>query len=311
MKQNILTITFNPSVDKSSRVDKIVPEKKLRCISPIYEPGGGGINVSRALKRLGVEADTFFLSGGRAGDLLGQLLENEAIKSLPFPIAGESRENFIVVDESNGQQYRFGMPGSNISEAEQNNILRYFDEKGSLPSFVVISGSLPPGMSNIFLRKLISSFKRKGSKVIVDTSGEALKEAANENVFLLKPNLGELAALTGKEEIDGASIIDAAKTLIHQKMAEVVVVSLGAKGALLCTVDEYFLVHAPLIKVRSTVGAGDSMVAGMVYVMANGGGFKEMLQMGVACGSATTMATGTGLFKKENVESLLEMIKSH
>lgn len=310
MKSSILTITINPSVDKSSSVKKIMPEQKLRCASPVYEPGGGGINISRALKRLGTEAETVFLSGGRTGNLLEELLSKEKLNTNVFSVEGETRENFIVVDSSNQQQYRFGMEGKAISEEEQTNFLKFL-EQIETPDFVVISGSLPPNVSTDYLRKLIKYFKQKSSKVIVDTSGKSFQEAANEGVYLLKPNIGELASLTGKSDLDSASMQEAADQLISEKKAEIVVVSLGGKGAFLCSEKEKIWVQAPLIKVRSTVGAGDSMVAGMVSVLLKNGSYQEMLQMGVACGSATTMATGTGLFKKEDVDYLFQMISKH
>ncbi|MCG2793968.1 MAG: 1-phosphofructokinase family hexose kinase [Weeksellaceae bacterium] len=311
MTSSILTITLNPSVDKSSTVDKIIPEQKLRCTTPVYEPGGGGVNISRALKRLGVDAETIFLSGGRTGTLLEELLKKEMLTIKAFAVKGETRENFIVVDTSNQQQYRFGMDGDAVSEEEQAAFLIFLQELNFTPKIAVISGSLPPNVAPSYLKKIIANFKEKGSKVIVDTSGEALQAAAEESVFLLKPNIGELAALTGKQELDTQSAQAAAYELIKAKKAEVVVVSLGAKGAFLCSEKEQIWLHAPLIKVRSTVGAGDSMVAGMASVLLQNGTYKEMLQMGIACGSATTMATGTGLFKIEDVEFLKHLISHH
>lgn len=303
MPQTILTLTLNPTVDKSSSVERIVPEKKLRCESPKYEPGGGGINISRALKRLGVKAETVFLSGGRTGALLENLLKEEGVKIKPIAFQGETRENFIVVDASNGHQFRFGMPGDPIPAKEQAGILTEI-ENITVPDWVVISGSLPPKVSPSFLRKLIRHFKSSGSKVVVDTSGDALHAAVDEGIFLIKPNLGELASLAGKKELDKSSAEKAAQKLIKEGKAEVVVVSLGAKGAFMCTADEKIWAASPVVKVRSTVGAGDSMVAGMISVLAKGGTYAEVLEMGVACGSATTMAEGTGLFQRKDVDRL-------
>ncbi|MGK6351075.1 1-phosphofructokinase family hexose kinase [Parapedobacter sp. DT-150] len=304
MKHSILTITLNPTVDKSSSVDQIVPDKKLRCAEPKYEPGGGGINVSRALKRLGLEAETFFLSGGRTGALLEELLQAEDIPMHPFTVPGETRENFIVVDLSSNRQYRFGMPGEEVATKDQAAILKAVGDLTPFPAIVVISGSLPPEMPTAFLRQLITQSKEKGSKVVVDTSGQALQEAAAEGVFLLKPNLGELAGLTGKDELDSASAEAAALKMIGEGKAEVVVVSLGAQGANMYSATERLHVGAPVVKKRSTVGAGDSMVAGMVSVLATGGSYEEMLRKGVACGTATTMVAGTGLFAREEVDRL-------
>ncbi len=304
MIKNILTITLNPTVDKSSAVDKITPERKLRCEPPKYEPGGGGVNVSRALSRLGIQSDAFFPSGGRTGKLLEELLKKEKVSILPFELEAETRESFIVVETSTNQQYRFGMPGSAIPEEAQERIFTSIMNLSPFPDLVVISGSLPPDMDASFLRRLIKSLKEKQAKVILDTSGEALEEAVAEGVFLLKPNIGELAKLTGAESLDNESADEAAKELINKGKAEVIVVSMGPQGAHLVTKDMNRHIPAPSVKKLSTVGAGDSMVAGMVSVLAEGGDFCDMAMKGVACGTAATMNPGTGLFKVDDVNRL-------
>lgn len=300
----ILTITLNPTVDKSTSVANIKPEKKLRCTTPKYEPGGGGINVSRGLARFGIQSTALFTSGGRTGELLQELLEKENIGTLPIAISVETRENFIVVDTSHNEQFRFGMPGEAITSKDVETIDNEINSLSPFPEIVVVSGSLPPGIDAAYMRTLVKNLKAKGAKVIVDTSGEALTEVLKEGVYLLKPNLGELGSLTGNDILDNDSADEAAKQLIDEGKAEIVVVSLGPQGAYLVSKDECIHVPAPSVKKRSTVGAGDSMVAGMVSVLAKGGALTEMARMGVACGSAATMSEGTGLFTKENAEKL-------
>jgi len=308
MIKNILTITLNPTVDKSTTVENLKPEKKLRCTPPKYEPGGGGINVSRGLARLGINSVALFTSGGRTGELLEELLKEEKVTTSTIPTAAETRENFIVVDTSHNEQYRFGMPGEDITPDEVKDINTIIDGLSPTPEIVVISGSLPPGIEPAFMRTLVKGLKDKGAKVIADTSGEALAEVLKEGVYLLKPNLGELSALTGMKELDNESADEAAKQLIDEGKAEIVVVSLGPQGAYLVSKDENIHVPAPSVKKLSTVGAGDSMVAGMVAILAQGGSHKDMARMGVACGSAATMSTGTGLFTKENAERLYKWL---
>ncbi len=304
MKKSVLTITLNPSVDKSSSVGGIIPEKKLRCNSPKYEAGGGGVNVSRALKRLGISSDTFFTSGGRTGRLLEELLQAEQLNIFPFHIAAETRENFIVLDTSNNKQYRFGFPGEVLTKEEQNEILKSVEGVNPFSDFVVISGSLPAETDSSFMKQLVNTCKSKGSKVVIDTSGEALKTAVEEGVFLLKPNIGELAILEGKDKLEEADVDQAAQIIISQGKAEIVVVSLGSQGAILFSATEKIQIAAPHVEVKSTVGAGDSMVAGMISVLVKGGDYREVLSMGIACGSATTMTEGTGLFTRENAKHL-------
>lgn len=308
MTKNILTITFNPTVDKSSTVDAIKPEKKLRCAQPVYEPGGGGINVSRGLERLNISSTAFFTSGGRTGEMLEKLLHKENIQTLPHKVTGETRENFTVVDTSNNEQYRFGMPGEIVSPQECNIMLDAILNLSPFPEIIVISGSLPEGMEPAYLSKLIKELKKKHAKIIVDTSGDALTEALKEGVYMVKPNLGELSRLSGKEELDNESADEAARQLINEGKAEIVAVSMGPQGAYLITKDEAIHVPAPSVRKLSTVGAGDSMVAGMVSVIAKDGSLTEMARMGVACGSAATMSKGTGLFTKENAEKLYKWL---
>lgn len=306
--KNVLTITLNPTIDKSSSVDRIAPEKKLRCEMPVFQPGGGGINVSRGLIRLGVDSTAFFLTGGRTGEQLVELVEEEHVKVKAFPVSGNTRENFIVVESSTNQQYRFGMPGNEVTEEEQNSILETISSMDPFPDIVVISGSLPPGISAACLRRLVRMMKERSANVIVDTSGDALKEVLEEGVFLVKPNLGELANLTGIESLDNDSADEAAQELAEAGKAEVVVVSMGPQGAYVVTKDLKEHIPAPAVKKLSTVGAGDSMVAGMVAVLANGGDCSEMARMGVACGTAATMNPGTGLFKKHDADRLFNWL---
>jgi 6-phosphofructokinase 2 len=308
MIKNILTITLNPTVDKSTTVDTIKPEKKLRCTQPKFEPDGGGINVSRGLARFGINSTALFTSGGRTGGLLQELIEKEEVHILPIDVTAETRENFIVVDTSHNEQYRFGMPGEDITAKEVETIDNKINALSPFPEIVVVSGSLPPGIDAGYMRTLVKSLKAKGAKVIVDTSGDALTEVLKEGVYLLKPNLGELGSLTGNNDLDNDSADEAAKQLIDEGKAEIVVVSLGPQGAYLVSKEETIHVPAPSVKKRSTVGAGDSMVAGMVSILAKGGSLTEMARMGVACGSAATMAEGTGLFTKENAEKLYKWL---
>ena len=304
----ILTITFNPTVDKSSTVASIKPEKKLRCTDPVYEPGGGGINVSRGLKRLGADSLALFPCGGRTGELLKELLEKEKLETLPVAVSAETRENFIVVDKSSNEQYRFGMPGDEITDKETQMLDDAIMGISPFPEIAVISGSLPEGISTEYLINLFKTLKSKNVKVILDTSGDALTEALKEGVYMVKPNLGELSKFVGKEELDNESADEAAKQLIDAGKAEVVAVSMGPQGAYLVSKDETVHVPAPSVKKLSTVGAGDSMVAGIVSVLAKGGSLTEMARMGVACGTAATMSKGTGLFTRENAEKLYKWL---
>ena len=305
----IVTLTINPAVDKSTYVDEILPDHKLRCDAPVFEPGGGGINVSRAIKRMGGESLAYYLAGGSTGNVLCQLLDKEGLTHIPIPSIKWTRENFAVTERVSEKQYRFGMPGSEIPEEEWKYSLIKFEKTTPKPEFIVASGSLPRGVPNDYYARVATIAKNMGAKLILDTSGEALKKAAGIGVYLLKPNASELAKLAGKEELEEHELETFAQQLVHDGMCEVMVVSMGAKGAMLVTKDQVEYVAPPEIKPKSTVGAGDSMVAGMVYTLAQGWPLCEVIKYGVAAGTATTMTPGSELCNKEDIEQIYAWLK--
>jgi len=305
----IITITFNPAIDKSTVVEALLPEKKLRCQSPVFEPGGGGINVARAIKRLGGDAMALYPSGGHTGLFLNQLLLDEGINTIGIKIAGFTRENFIVREEASNLQYRFGMPGSPMKLEEWQEILKVTEGLKDV-QYIVASGSLPPGVPLSVFSSLASLSIKMKSKLVVDTSGEALKEAAAIGVYLLKPNLGELATLIGKERIETDEIIPVCREIINKGKASIIVVSMGEEGAVLVNADSTFRAKAPHIERKSTVGAGDSMVAGLVYSFSQNKSLLECLRYGVACGTAATMNAGTELCRLDDVKSLINRMNS-
>lgn len=238
--------------------------------------------------------------------MLEELLQKEEINDQPVPVKNPTRENFIVVNTSDNQQYRFGMPGAEIYPEEEKQIL---DEIKRLPAdYIIASGSLPKGISTDFYAKVAVHAKSIQAKFIADTSGEALQKAVDEGVYLLKPNLGELSKLVGVQSLDDDTAAEAAKKIIKKGKCEIIVVSMGAQGAYVVSKDQSHFIHAPVVKKLSTVGAGDSMVAGMVYALQDGRTLKEAVSMGVACGTAATMNPGTELFKKEDAEKLYQNI---
>lgn len=304
----IITLTFNPCVDKNTVISGLVPEKKLRCSAPQFGPGGGGINVTRALKSLKSESRAVYPCGGYSGQFLNHLMEAEGLTFTAVPIKHHTRENFIVFDEASGHQYRFGMPGNGIEEAEWKALLAEIE--GAEADFIVASGSLLPGMPVEIVGYVAQIAKAKGARLILDTSGEALRKALDVGVYLLKPNLGELSSLVGKEEVNLETVDRLGREIISRGQCEIIVVSLGEKGAKLITEEESFLVAAPEVEQVSTLGAGDSMVAGMVLALSQNKSLEEVLQYGVACGTAATLTHGSELCRKADVEKLLGIINA-
>jgi len=302
--KTIVTLTLNPAIDKNSSVESVAAERKLRCEKPVCQPGGGGLNVSRAVKRLGGESLAVYASGGTLGRMLEDLLEAEKINHRPVRIRGMLRENFIVYERSSSQQYRFGMPGPEMSEKEWRACLEAVTGLDP-PGFLVASGSLPPGVPDDFYARLVAAFAGTGTRIIVDASGEPLEKAAEAGVFLLKPNLRELEMLSGEALIhERSGIEDAARGLIQGGKTDYVVVSLGAQGALLVGRDDCLRIPAPTAPIKSKVGAGDSMVAGLVLRLAEGARMNDAAAYGVAAGSAAVMTPGTELCRKVDADRL-------
>ena len=306
---SIITITFSPCIDKSTAVPALVPEKKLICTSPKLEPGGGGINIARAIKKLGGAATAIFPSGGYTGKYFNYLLEKEHINAVIIETANETRENIIVVDQANNNQYRFGMPGTALAETEWRKCLQAIEEISDV-EFIIASGSLPPGVPDNIYALLAKIAKTKKAKFIVDTSGDALKQAIAEGVYMLKPNLGELSYLAGKKELQVDEVKNVAREIITKGECEVMVVSMGAAGAMLVTDEIAEIFTPPAVERKSTVGAGDSMVAGIVFYLALGKSLLQAVQYGVACGTAATLNAGTELCKKDDADRLFPLVQS-
>jgi 6-phosphofructokinase 2 len=306
---DIVTLTINPSLDKSTQFTGLVPEQKIRCESPRYDAGGGGINVSKAILRLGGESLCVFTSGGSPGIKLEELVQKEGITIKTIPTQNWTRENFVALDTNTNAQYRFCFPGEPISDVEKGTILQTFQELKT--NYLVASGSLNEGLSADFYQQIADFSKISGTKLIADTSGEALKKVLEKGVYLAKPNIGELAKLIGVEHLEINEVAPAARKLIEKGSAEIVVVSLGAKGAVLVTATQTEFIPAPNVVKKSTVGAGDSMVGAMVWALAQNKPLKEVVQWGVACGSAATMNEGTQLFKLEDAKRLFEELKDN
>ncbi|HSN61506.1 MAG TPA: 1-phosphofructokinase family hexose kinase, partial [Ferruginibacter sp.] len=242
------------------------------------------------------------------GQFFNHLLEKENIASVIIKTSNETRENIIVLDESTNNQYRFGMPGTKLSEHEWKECLREVEKINDV-EFIVASGSLPPGVPLDIYAQMAKIAKNKKAKFVVDTSGEALRYAADEGVYLLKPNLGELSSMAGKQELQPEEIKDIATGMIDTGKCEVMLVSMGAVGAMFVTHNIAEIISSPPVVKRSTVGAGDSMVAGIVYYLSIGKSLEEAAHYGVACGSAATMNPGTALCSRQDADRLYTFIR--
>lgn len=305
---SIVTLTMNPAVDLAADTDRVEPERKLRCSAPRRDAGGGGINVARVLRRFGRDSTALYPAGGVTGDILHGLLEREGVGSVPVPIAGETRENVTISEPGTGAQYRFVLPGPELTENECRASLDRLAELAG-PGFVVASGSLPPGVPPALCREVVSIAAGQGARAVVDSSGGALAAALEEGVFLVKPNLRELSDLTGRTLETESEWAGAAADLVERGAAEVVALSLGHRGAMLVSRD--LRLYAPAISIEpvSAVGAGDSFVAAMVWQLDAGADLARAFAYGVAAGTAALLTPGTELCRPEDVERLSREVR--
>ncbi|ELQ6021898.1 6-phosphofructokinase II [Cronobacter turicensis] len=300
----IYTLTLAPSLDSATMTPQIYPEGKLRCSSPVFEPGGGGINVARAIVHLGGTATALFPAGGATGEHLVSLLNDEHVAVETVSAHDWTRQNLHVHVESSGEQYRFVMPGATINDDE----FRQLEEKVlaiESGAILVISGSLPPGVSIEKLQQLIKAARQQGIRLIVDSSGDALAAALEiGDIELVKPNQKELAALVKRDLTAPDDVRQAAQELVRSGKARRVVVSLGPQGALGVDGKDCVQVVPPPMKSQSTVGAGDSMVGAMTLRLAQDAPLLDMVRYGVAAGSAATINQGTRLCSLENTDRI-------
>ena len=299
----IATLTVNPSVDASVTVPHVSPDVKLRCSAPEYDPGGGGINVTRVMDRLGGECTALWTCGGHTGGVLEDLLNREGLSHRSLPISGATRENWMVFEKETGRQYRFVAPGPELTSDEADGILKEIETLEPAPDYLVISGSLPDGVGANYYARVVDAVPET-TRVVLDASGVELQAALERGVYLVAPNLREMGQIAGREMEDDADIIEVSRGMIGEGQAEGVVTTLGAGGAVLVTRDMAEHLRTPTVPVNSKVGAGDSMTAGIVLGLANEQTLPKAVTLGNAAAAATVMTPGTKLCRPDDVKQL-------
>jgi 6-phosphofructokinase 2 len=304
---DILTLTMNPALDVLTSIDHVSHTHKMRCGPTLKHPGGGGVNVARVLHRLGANCVAAYLAGGVTGERHHKLMSAEKVRCHVMPIAEETRESFTAHETSSGNDFRFVLPGPQVSAAEVEACFDYVAQH--LPKqFLVISGGLAPGVPENFYARLATLAKAHGVRVVLDTNGPALAEALKVGVYLFKPSLRELRDLIGQDLPDQDSQISAAQQLIQRGQAEIVAVSLGADGAMVVSSDQVWWARAVHVNVQTTIGAGDSFVAGMVWALSRESSLLKAFQFGMASGAAALLARGTSLSQASDVHELLPRV---
>ena len=306
----IVTLTMNPAIDVTVAVDQVVSGPKLRCGPPRVDPGGGGINVSRVLHRLGAPTVALYAIGGLTGGRLRALIDQEGFAHRPIAVAGETRESFTAHERGTGRQYRFVLPGPELSDDEWQGLLKTTVEMAEKADLVVASGSLALGVPDDFYARLAQALDQIRVRLALDSSGPGLAVTlARAYVHLVQPNMNEIVELAGEQLAWPGGQADWASGLIAQGRSDIVVVTHGAEGALLVTRDRRTRVRPPPMKVNSAIGAGDSFMGGMCAGLVRGQSVSEAGTLGMAAAAATQLTSGTELCHPQDVERLRSQIE--
>lgn len=309
MRTDILTITLNPTVDYATSAPKVFAEQKLRCTTPQIDPGGGGINVARAIRRLDGQATALVAIGGATGAHLLQLLALEGVPTVAFQGPGETRQSISVTDQATGEQFRFVMPGPSWTDTDVARGLVSIDQAAGDGTFVVLSGSQPPGVAKDFPSILSDHVEGRKAHLIVDTSGPALEHLAqdpHDAVHVLRMDGEEAEGLAGRALPDRSDSAAFAGELVARGVARNVIVARGADGSVMVNGDGAFHCVAPKVKVVSKVGAGDSFVGAFTLSAARGEQLTEALRHGVAAASAACSTEATRLCDPDHTAAILK-----
>ncbi len=305
----VTTLTMNPALDMAASVVELIPDRKLRSTSRRYYPGGGGINVARAICRHGGAARAILPVGGPAGERLTALLEEEGIDYHGVAVAADTRENFVLHVESADDLYHVVMPGPRLEARDAEECLQACYQPPPAPEYMVASGSLPPGVDDEFYARVARLARHHDARLILDTSGPPLQAALQEAVYLIKLNRQEFADLADEELADDeAARRDQVRTLAACSNAEVVVVTLGSEGSLLAAPGVQIRIRPPAVEGVSPVGAGDSFVGLLTLKLAQDKSLQEALSYGVAAAAAAVLTRGTELFHSDDIERLYDRL---
>ncbi|MEV4611597.1 1-phosphofructokinase family hexose kinase [Kitasatospora sp. NPDC049258] len=306
----ILTLTVNPTVDICCEVDRLTDVGKTRARIRFVAAGGGGINVARGVSRLGGRATAVHTAGREVGRRLNRLLDEEGVDHLALGIAGETREAFVLFETESRRSYHIVPPGPRLEEDEGRRLLDVLDRAAGSHQYVVASGSLPSGLPDAFYAAVARRVEEAGARLVLDTSGRALRESLHEGVFLRRCNNHEASGLVGRavRSFDDARAVN--EYLLAAGATEIAITTLGELGALCSTSQGHNELRAPPLpgEPLSDAGAGDAMVAALTFRLAAGADPVEACALGVAVAAASVLSPDTGPFDREVAESLLPAV---
>ncbi|MEQ8589680.1 MAG: 1-phosphofructokinase family hexose kinase [Roseitalea porphyridii] len=307
----ILTITLNPALDVSTSVGTVTPGPKLRCTEPRYDPGGGGVNVSRAIQRLGGVSRAFVALGGETGEAFRAMLDDEKIRTEVFEVAGNTRQSIAVSETSTGNQFRFQLPCPDWPADQTERLLVRLKDQLTANCLAVLSGSIPGGVPEDIVVRLNRMAVGQDARLIVDTSGPALTRAAGNPgppFFLLRMDGAEAAEVSGQTFANPADLADYGRQLVTRGAADHLVMSMGAKGTVGVSASERFFVSPPKLEAVSAVGAGDSMVGAIALELSRGSSFREAVRHGVAAAGSAVLTPATELCSRRTADEIMTRV---
>ncbi len=303
MSQRIVTLTVNPALDIAMQANEVKPGHKTRTRGASYDPGGGGVNVSRVVHALGGQTLAVFATGGLTGRLHQEMLTDAGVPCWPIEVPGTTRVSVTVQETASGAEYRFVPEGATMTPSDAERFLARLGDVRA--DWLVASGSLPPGFPTDFYAQVARLARRRNTRFALDTSGPALQAALHQGVDLLKTSLSEFQSIAGAGPVDAGSLTEAASRLAATGASSMIALTLGERGAILATSADRWTLPAMNVRVRGSVGAGDSFLAGLVLGLAREQTPVEALQLALATAAAAVMAPGTAHVDRRRVEALL------
>ncbi len=303
----ILTVTANPTIDKVYFVDELKIGEVHRPFKSTATAGGKGINVARVAALLGENAMALGFIGGRNGEFVSDEVRKLGIEEKFTRVRGETRINTNISDIY-GNSTEILEAGPSVTKEEIASLINEFGSEADKSDIICVSGSLPPGTDSSLYEEFISIAKSKAKKIIVDTSGNTLKDIIEYSPFMVKPNRDEIKELFGIETKDDKGI-KKALLILYEKGIELPIITLGGDGAFAYIDNDFYRFRSPAVSVKNAVGSGDSAVAGIAIGIARGLSFIDAVKLGMAAGSANTQFDETGYVSKELVDKYSEEIK--
>ena len=305
---SIYTVTLNPALDKTVRVPNFAVDQVNRVTWLRQDAGGKGINVSKVIAKLGGESTAIAVLAGQTGQWIANALDENNIKVQAIAVPGETRTNLKVVGAERGTNTDINEPGPEVTDSVLEQALVDVISKTSAGDIVVLSGSLPRGASVDTYGHWTSTLRNAGLKVYLDADGAALSAGLEQKPYFTKPNDHELSAMLDRELVDVDAIAAAASEIVAGGI-DTVCVSMGGNGAVYATTDEVWYAGPVKVKVGSTVGAGDSVVAAFAFADARGLSTEDALRLAMATGAANVMESGTQAAERSVVDSLIKKVQ--